>query len=118
MESKGVIECPQCLRRFTRGAEGEMDAVLDDDALASAAPPSAPPSAARTMPAPEVGAVGQYLLKGWTMLADHCPQCFSPLMREPGSGTMWCVQCNVQAITEEQFDAAKVTANSEFFASV
>jgi len=37
-------------------------------------------------------AIGEYLLKGWTMLATSCPTCGSPMMSLRG-GTETCVVC-------------------------
>eukprot|EP00698_Gefionella_okellyi_P023991 TRINITY_DN8350_c0_g1_i1.p1 TRINITY_DN8350_c0_g1~~TRINITY_DN8350_c0_g1_i1.p1 ORF type:complete len:286 (-),score=65.24 TRINITY_DN8350_c0_g1_i1:49-858(-) len=48
-------------------------------------------------------AMGQYLLKGWTMLSDVCPNpdCNVPLMRERGSKRMLCVSCEQWVVREE-----------------
>ena len=43
--------------------------------------------------------LGQYLLKGWTLLQEHCPQCIVPLMRNP-QGTMVCVLCNSNVVKD------------------
>eukprot|EP00798_Chlamydomonas_sp_ICE-L_P015796 gene15796-21920_t len=37
--------------------------------------------------------MGQLLLKGWTMLAENCPPCQVPLMRDPKSKDRLCVNC-------------------------
>lgn len=69
--------------------------------------PLAAASGARVKREGGVGHVGEHLLKGWTMLADSCPLCLSPIMRNPADASMWCVECNVQAVTEKEFDASK-----------
>ena len=35
--------------------------------------------------------IGELLLKGWTMLAQHCPKCQSPLMSLRGGNPMCCI---------------------------
>lgn len=57
--------------------------------------------------------MGDYLLRGWTMLADNCPRCKIPLMRKPEAGTMHCVSCGAQVIRPEEFDPAKHAVSQE-----
>uniref|UniRef100_A0A0G4FRT1 VTT domain-containing protein n=1 Tax=Chromera velia CCMP2878 TaxID=1169474 RepID=A0A0G4FRT1_9ALVE len=46
--------------------------------------------------------LGDLLLRGWTMLGEHCPNCQEvPLMRHPRSGLEWCVQCEKEKEKEE-----------------
>merc|ERR1712228_256040 len=40
--------------------------------------------------------IGELLLKGWTMLADHCSKCQTPLMSLKG-GTPKCCMCDTQS---------------------
>jgi len=46
-------------------------------------------------------AIGEYLLKGWTMLATSCPTCGSPLMSLRG-GTETCVVCKAMEKNKPQ----------------
>ncbi|KAF4733896.1 hypothetical protein FOZ63_029691 [Perkinsus olseni] len=46
------------------------------------------------MPSDTSAAIGEYLLKGWAMLGDSCPQCCIPLLRSPDRVKMVCVGCN------------------------
>lgn len=61
-------------------------------------------------------AMGAYLLKGYTMLAQSCPNgCTVPLLREPGSGREFCVSCDYSKVPERpvgQKDDAQELANS------
>lgn len=59
--------------------------------------------------ASSVSRVGSRLLEGWTMLAHHCPVCLNPIMQSR-QGEMWCVECNVRAVDETQFDPNVHTA--------
>jgi uncharacterized Zn finger protein (UPF0148 family) len=60
---------------------------------------------------PLTGKLGDYLLRGWTMLADNCPRCQVPLMRKPAregeNGSMMCVSCGSQVIRPEDYDPTK-----------
>ena len=38
--------------------------------------------------------LGEYLLKGYAMLADNCPSCLIPLMRDPKTLDRLCVNCD------------------------
>lgn len=38
--------------------------------------------------------LGEYLLKGYAMLAENCPSCLIPLMRDPKSMDRLCVNCD------------------------
>jgi uncharacterized Zn finger protein (UPF0148 family) len=47
------------------------------------------------------GLIGQYMLKGWTLLGAQCPKCeATPLMRQ-GKGPRYCVSCKEQVHEEE-----------------
>ncbi|TNJ30167.1 hypothetical protein GMRT_14292 [Giardia muris] len=60
--------------------------------------------------------MGAYLLKGYTMLAQSCPNgCTMPLLREPGTGREFCVGCNYSKVPQpsvERRDDAQELANS------
>ena len=38
--------------------------------------------------------LGEYLLKGYAMLAENCPSCLIPLMRNPKTMDRLCVNCD------------------------
>lgn len=47
------------------------------------------------------GLIGQYMLKGWTLLGAQCPKCVStPLMSQQG-GSRYCVLCKEQVHEHE-----------------
>ncbi len=121
MKSKEAIECVSCGRRFTRD---DSDDLVETGQRAAPAPvqKEAEETVVAPRPLPKrveegrgskepvdngVGKVGQRLLEGWTMLADHCPVCFNPIVKSPVDGTLWCADCNVQAVTEAQYDKTK-----------
>lgn len=37
---------------------------------------------------------GDLLLRGWAMLAENCPRCQVPLMRDPKTQDRLCVNCD------------------------
>ena len=50
-------------------------------------------------------AIADKMLAGWTLTAEHCPQCSTPLVRN-GNGTetkntMYCVSCRLPVIYQE-----------------
>jgi uncharacterized Zn finger protein (UPF0148 family) len=49
--------------------------------------------------------MGDYLLKGWTMLQDSCPQCAVPLMKKDDNTI--CVSCGASIIRPEEYDPSK-----------
>lgn len=104
MSFQGAIECVQCHSQFERDEEG---VIVELNRLVTAVEEKKGAPQPKKAQAPEVGQVGQHLLKGWTMLADHCPRCLSPIMRDPSTHLMWCVECNVQVLHEEDFDPSK-----------
>ncbi|EER20623.1 conserved hypothetical protein [Perkinsus marinus ATCC 50983] len=53
------------------------------------------------MPSDTSAAIGEYLLKGWAMLGESCPQCCIPLMRSPDRVKMMCVGCHTEWPTDE-----------------
>ena len=80
----------------TRGTAEHEDPRLGPYAKA-AAQPQAPTSAAHpSAPAPEKKAadaiIADYLLNGWTMLAEACPipECYSPLMWQKAERKRFC----------------------------
>jgi uncharacterized Zn finger protein (UPF0148 family) len=40
------------------------------------------------------GLLGQYLLKGWTMMQDGCPVCVGVPLMKSKSNELFCVQCD------------------------
>lgn len=50
--------------------------------------------------------MGEKLLQGWTLLQESCPACSVPLMRDRDR-KMWCFSCNLQVITQADFDPAR-----------
>ena len=103
--------CCLCHVVWERNAEGEYRRKARADAQKATATvqqaPRQTPAPREKADAPGVGSVGEKLLQGWTMLADSCPMCYKPLMRNPADRTMWCVACNVQAVEEAEYDASK-----------
>jgi uncharacterized Zn finger protein (UPF0148 family) len=54
--------------------------------------------------------IGEYLLKGWTMLGDNCPNgCNVPLMRSRDNKSLLCLGCDTDFLAR----AAEVVAVSE-----
>jgi len=49
--------------------------------------------------------IGEYLIRGWTMLQEHCPNCIVPLMKKEEK--MMCVACGCTIIRPEEFDPTK-----------
>ena len=99
-------------------------------------PPPPPPSAAATasasdpdLPGPErepSAAMGDLLLKGWTMLGEACPACggTTPLMRKRGGfggrggggvneGETYCVKCRAWVRYQEEGEEGAAAADSE-----
>jgi uncharacterized Zn finger protein (UPF0148 family) len=56
--------------------------------------------------------LGRRMLQGWGLMGVHCPQedCFAPLMREPKTAKLFCVNCNMYVITEAEYEASKSAA--------
>ncbi len=118
MKSRDAIECVSCRRRFGRTQDGDLTeeprkggngpveaAKQEPQKVQELAPPQPEPRRIADVAGP--GRVGQRLLEGWTMTADHCPVCFNPIMRSPVDKTLWCAECNVQAVTEAEYDKTK-----------
>ncbi|CCI45848.1 unnamed protein product [Albugo candida] len=45
--------------------------------------------------------LAQKMLQGWTMMGCHCPQCFTPFMRNKDE-MLYCVQCEQYAVFEDE----------------
>jgi len=50
--------------------------------------------------------IGQYMLQGWALLADHCPRCNTPLISKKG-GDMFCCCCECKVVTQKTEAAAR-----------
>jgi len=48
--------------------------------------------------------LGELMLQGWTMLADHCfmESCLTPLMRDNVTKQIYCVGCEAWVINKEK----------------
>ncbi|GJJ74832.1 UPF0148 protein [Entomortierella parvispora] len=59
-------------------------------------------------------AMGNYMLQGWTMLNDGCPDCNTPLMRNRESTSQICVNCelNPPVDNEEHEDSSSTQPES------
>nr|ABV22161.1 conserved hypothetical protein [Perkinsus chesapeaki] len=53
------------------------------------------------MPSDTSSAIGEYLLKGWAMMGDSCPECCVPLLRSPDRVRMICVGCHSEWPSDE-----------------
>jgi uncharacterized Zn finger protein (UPF0148 family) len=51
--------------------------------------------------------MGQLLLQGWMMLAEYCPRCFTPFMRNPETMDMLCVSCHATTLSKENQEIEK-----------
>jgi uncharacterized Zn finger protein (UPF0148 family) len=51
------------------------------------------------------GTIGEYLLRGWRMLENTCPndECYAPVLQNK-QGEKWCVVCNVMIKTQEEVE--------------
>ena len=116
MASERGCVCCQCHTVWQQDEEGGFRRKETPETKRSALPVQPPVRRAREAEEREeadddggggVGPVGQKLLEGWTMLADACPLCSNPIMRNPADRSMWCVKCNVKAVTEEEWDSSK-----------
>jgi len=56
------------------------------------------------MPKDSTKQLGELMLKGWTLLADICPICSTPLMSK-NKGTRRCVSCDADVLTEAEMAA-------------
>ena len=113
-----MIQCCECQRKYERGSETQFVEKIETAIKADIAPPVSKvsrdkePMIRRNVKSVEKtveleNKTSTKLLQGWTMLAEHCPMCFSPIMKNPMDGSMWCVECNLQAVTEDEFDEKK-----------
>ena len=56
--------------------------------------------------------IGDFLLKGWTMLGDNCPHgCNVPLMRSRDKKSLVCLGCDTDFLAEKQCEST--TSKSE-----
>ena len=44
-------------------------------------------------------ALADKMLEGWTLLAEHCPRCATPLVRSR-QGRMYCVSCQMDVVAQ------------------
>jgi uncharacterized Zn finger protein (UPF0148 family) len=63
--------------------------------------------------------IGGYLLKGWTLLGESCPDCNVPLVEDKkrNAGVMLCVNCNKQYVREKDVEEGKFKVSSTFSGS-
>lgn len=57
-------------------------------------------------------AIADKMLEGWALLAEHCPQCSTPLVRSR-DGRIYCVSCQLYAVRESDLSAAGQAAPAE-----
>ncbi|KAG0056012.1 hypothetical protein BGZ83_006625 [Gryganskiella cystojenkinii] len=76
----------------------------------TAAPASDSSTAPRKMDMDKVSAaMGSYMLQGWTMLNDGCPDCNTPLMRNREATSQICVNCELNPPVDPE-ESADITA--------
>ena len=49
------------------------------------------------------GLIGQYMLKGWTLLGAQCPLCVSTPLMSQSNGPKYCVLCKEQVLEPGKF---------------
>eukprot|EP01083_Nonionella_stella_P034798 95131_1 len=61
-----------------------------------------PDMASRDTERSPVDELSSKMLQGWTLLAEQCPRsgCETPLVREKGTESMYCVRCHMYCMTE------------------
>ncbi|KAF9918309.1 hypothetical protein FBU30_000273 [Linnemannia zychae] len=57
-------------------------------------------------------AMGNYMLQGWAMLNDGCPDCNTPLMRNREATSQICVNCQLNPPVDPEETPATTTATS------
>lgn len=86
-----------------RGGRRRCSATAADSRLSliapAALPLSFPSSSLRT-----VKGLADKLQSGWALLAQTCPQCNTPLVREKGGKRMFCVSCDLWVVRESDID--------------
>eukprot|EP00470_Lotharella_oceanica_P003939 CAMPEP_0170172642 /NCGR_PEP_ID=MMETSP0040_2-20121228/5894_1 /TAXON_ID=641309 /ORGANISM="Lotharella oceanica, Strain CCMP622" /LENGTH=312 /DNA_ID=CAMNT_0010413413 /DNA_START=59 /DNA_END=997 /DNA_ORIENTATION=- len=53
--------------------------------------------------------LGDYMLKGYTLLNLHCPLCNCPLLQKKPEPLMKCISCNRDVITQTEYDRQQAT---------
>ncbi|KAF8939189.1 hypothetical protein BGZ58_010445 [Dissophora ornata] len=88
-------------------------AVETNHQLASTATPEKP-AATKIMDTDKVSAaMGSYMLQGWTMLNDGCPDCSTPLMRNREATSQICVNCELSPPVDPQEDETNPSSQLE-----
>ncbi|KAF9956735.1 hypothetical protein BGZ72_002528 [Mortierella alpina] len=55
-------------------------------------------------------AMGQYMLQGWAMLNDGCPDCNTPLMRNREATSQICVNCEMNPPVDPEEEEAEMAS--------
>lgn len=105
MNNAGDVHCCGCLRHFEVDESGEVSEVASASKRKEESVASPAAGRVREEEREKENPVSAALLKGWTMLSQSCPKCYQPIMQQPNKGPKWCVQCNVQVVTQDEFDA-------------
>lgn len=54
--------------------------------------------------------LGKKMLQGWTMMEEACEICWTPLMKDPNDGKLYCVGCEKFVDDEVEEEELKATA--------
>ena len=93
----GEVVCAKCGASYVRAGDSERLARMtpvEPPPPAALPPPSRAAQEALDRSDEAAAAIGSKLLSGWTMLAQPCGACATPLMEEPGEERgAWCLLC-------------------------
>nr|PNR48733.1 hypothetical protein PHYPA_013210 [Physcomitrium patens] len=82
---------------------------MEDADWVDAAPTNPPPSSSSYLASRDHSSlIASKLLQGWTLLAESCPQCLTPLVRNRQK-QVYCVSCSQWLLTQDQL-ALKLAA--------
>lgn len=82
---------------------------MEDADWVDAAPTNPPPSSSSSLASRDHSSlIASKLLQGWTLLAESCPQCLTPLVRNRQK-QVYCVSCSQWLLTQDQL-ALKLAA--------
>lgn len=109
---KGHLLCCKCQRELTQDEYDELERLKEEAAQQPAVEEAAAEEEATEVETPAAAkkkdtsaVVGEYLLRGYTLLAEACPSCHTPLVRAPGETLMRCVKCDINYLHPSDFRA-------------
>jgi len=56
--------------------------------------------------------LAEHMQKGWTMLGHHCPVCNCPLMLKKPDTRKFCVNCESEVLTQEEYAKRQLAASA------